>query len=71
MERLTTHVGIEAEIVVMGGAVEKLLPAFVKDKNIDLIVRTRRRQIDVMGLLGLHADIIDTANSAPRPLILL
>ena len=71
MEALTTHVGIEAEIVVMGGAVEEVLPAFVKNKNIDLIIRTRRRLKDVMGLLGQHTDIIDTVKSAPCPMILL
>lgn len=59
---------VQAEVTVLGGKVEEVLPAFIDEKRIDLLVTGRRPTQKVLGLFGMR-DIGDLLQSVRCPTI--
>lgn len=71
LQVLCEQESVEAEIVVLGGPIDQMLPAFVDANEIDLLVSGRRRYQDTVGAFGIHTDILDTVQSVPCPMVLI
>lgn len=69
MHSLIGLLGVDAEVTALGGPIEQVLPAYLRDRNIDLLVSGRRRSQDTMGVFGQHTDLIDTVKCIPCPMV--
>lgn len=61
--------GVRAKAEAIGGPIEQVLPPYLKHHHIDLLITGRRREQHVVGILGLHRDLIDTVCCTPCPTI--
>lgn len=71
LQLLCKQESVEAEIAMLGGPIDQVLPPFVADNQIDLLVSGRRRYQDTVGAFGIHTDILDTVQSVPCPMVLI
>ncbi len=71
IEKLAAEKGAKAEVTVLGGPVERVLPPYLRETHADLLVTGRQRSQDVLGVFGQHRDIIDVVKCSPCPTILI
>lgn len=71
LEALSKQEGVDAEVTVLGGAIDQVLAPFVRANHVDLVVSGRCRQQDTMGVFGLHTDIVDSVKCLPCPVALV
>jgi nucleotide-binding universal stress UspA family protein len=71
LQQLCDEERADAEIAVLGGPIDDVLPPFIQANQIDLLVSGRRRNQERIGALGFHTDIIDTTQSVPCPMVLV
>ncbi len=61
--------GAIAHAAAIGGPVDKVLPEFLRARQMDLLVTGRTRSQEVIGVMGWRRDLIDTVRSTPCPTI--
>jgi nucleotide-binding universal stress UspA family protein len=71
IQSLCDQEAVDAEITVLGGAIDQVLPSFIRTNGIDLLVSGRERYQETLGVFGLRTDIVDTVQSVPCPMVLV
>lgn len=69
MQDLPAGERIHAKATVLGGPLDQVLPPFLEERRVDLLITGRRCPQEVTGIFGLHRDLIDTLRRSPCPAI--
>jgi nucleotide-binding universal stress UspA family protein len=68
VEDMLQEQDVRADVVVLGGKIEEVLPSYLEEARIDLLVMGRRPSQKVLGLFGMR-DIGNILQSVPCPTI--